>query len=108
MPDPDAVDAALIAAFPAVPIDRATLDEATGRWDYYDAAAELRSLDGKTWSQLEPDFLVRHATLVNYAGDALFRAVLPAYLHYLLVHRPSNEVPFHIGGQLTRKDDVDA
>ena len=101
------LDAVLAAAFPAVPIDRATIDEPTGRWDYYDDASELRTLEGLTWHQLEPTFLVRHATLINYAGDGLFRAVLPAYLRYLLNERPSNEVPFHVGGQLTRKDDPD-
>ena len=103
----DELDAALAAAFLAVPIDRATIDEPTGRWDYYDDASELMSLEGLTWRQLEPTFLVRHATLVNYAGDGLFRAVLPAYLRYLLNDRPSNEVPFHVGGQLIRKDDLD-
>lgn len=103
----DELNTALAAAFPDLPIDRATIDEPTGRWDYYDDVSELRSLEGLTWRQLEPGFLSRHATLVNYAGDELFRAVLPAYLRYLLNSQPSNEVPFHVGGQLTRRDDAD-
>ena len=104
---PDELNQLLSAAFPPMPIDRATLDEATGRWDYYDNASELSSLEGLTWPEVEPAFLARHANLMNYAGDALFRATLPAYLRYLVVERPSNEVPFHVGGQLIRKDDLD-
>ena len=107
MKTPHELNRMLLAAFPATPIDRAMLDEPTGRWDYYDHASELSLLEGLTWRQLEPAFLVRHATLVNYAGDALFRSMLPAYLRYLLDERPSNEVPFHVGGQLIRKDDPD-
>lgn len=107
MKTPDELNQLLSSAFPPTPIDRATLDEVTGRWDYYDHASELSTLAGLTWRQIEPAFLARHANLMNYAGDALFRAMLPAYLRYLIDERPSNEVPFHVGGQLIRKDDLD-
>jgi hypothetical protein len=40
----DELNTALAAAFPAVPIDRATIHEPTGRWDYYDYVDDLGSL----------------------------------------------------------------
>lgn len=97
----EALRAALIAAFPAEPLARDLLDEPTN----YEERAELAPLAGRTWRDIEPGFLVRHASLLVYASAAQYRALLPAYLLYLLDHDAFNEVPFQVARQLTRKDD---
>ena len=100
------LEAALAAAFPAVPIDRAMIDEPTANWGVYDDPAGLAALEGKTWRELPAELLVRHPTLPIFAGDALFRATLPGYLRYLLHERRQfNDLPFQLGSQLTRGGD---
>lgn len=97
---------ALVFAFPPVVIDRAMIDEPTALWHVYDEYAEFVAFEGKTWRDLPTELLVRHATLPIYAGDSLWRAVLPGYLWYVLHERRQwNEVPFQLAGQLTRKAD---
>jgi len=103
--DPDDLRAALIAAFPAEPITRDTIDEPLANWDVYEEAGELSMLEGKTWLELDAAVVEHHDVLMPYAGNALFRATLPAYLLYLVEHPAYNEVPFHVGGQLSRADD---
>ena len=103
------VPSQLTAAFPPVPIDRETIDEPTSLWEVYDAYAEVAALEGKTWRELSPELLVRHPSLLVYAGDGLFRMLLPAYLSYLLHERTSfNALPFQVAGQLTRQDDPES
>lgn len=97
--------AALIAAFPAVAITREAIDDPLAHWDVYEETGDLGMLEGKTWLQLEPALIEHHAVLPVYAGDALFRAVLPAYLLHVLEHDADSEVPYHVAGSLTRKDD---
>lgn len=97
------LEEALAAAFPAVPIERSTIEEPTAVWDVYDDHAEVLGLEHKTWRELPPELLYRHPSLLVYAGDALFHALLPAYLHYLLHERAKfNALPFQVAGQLTR------
>jgi hypothetical protein len=97
------LEEALVAAFPAVPIERNTIEESTAVWDVYDEHAEVLGLEHKTWSELPAELLYRHPSLLVYAGDALFHAVLPAYLRYLLHERAKfNALPFQVAGQLTR------
>lgn len=100
------LDAALASAFPAVTIDRSTVDEPTALWNIYEARDELADFWGRTWHELPAALLVRHSTLPIYAGDALFRATLPAYLRYLLHEREQfNDLPFQLARQLTRSSD---
>jgi hypothetical protein len=97
------IEAALERAFVAAPIDREVIDEPTSLWDVYDEYADLVALEGKTWRDVPAEFLVRHPSLLVYAGDALFRAMLPAYLRYLLHERAQfNAMPFQVAGQLER------
>jgi hypothetical protein len=103
------IEAAMVSAFPAVIIERATIDEPTALWSVYDDASDLAAFEGKTWRDLPAELLVRHSTLPIYAGDGLFRIILPAYLQYLLhEQRQFNDLPFQLASQLTRKDDPES
>lgn len=102
---------ALVTAFPAIAIDRMTIDEPTANWSVYDdisSISELAELEGKTWQEVPADFLERHTGLPVFAGDSLFCTMLPAYLRYLMQARERfNDLPFQVAGQLTRRTDVD-
>lgn len=101
------LEAALIAAFPPVTIDREMIDEPTANWTVYDDRADLAALESKTWRDCV-DVLVRHPTLPVYAGDALWRATLPGYLQHLLRERQHfDDLPFQLARQLTRPTDPD-
>ena len=97
--------AALIAAFPPAPITRETILAPDARWDHYDERDDLPLLEGRSWPELAPEVLERHSALLTHAGGALYRAVLPAYLMFLAEHDVHTALPFHVTGQLTRKDD---
>jgi hypothetical protein len=101
----DELCSSLFKAFPRTPITRAAIDDPEAIWDVYDERADLASVVGKTWDEIEPASIVRHDVLLIYAADELYRLMLPAYLHYLLRNEAYNEVPFHVAGQLTRKND---
>ena len=94
---------ALIAAFPPAPIARATID--AGRWEPYSRRDELPLFEDRSWLELEPSLLERHQALLTYAGDELYRALLPAYLLFLIEIDDPGAVPFHVAGQLSRHDD---
>ena len=96
--------AALIAAFPPLPITRATIHTADARWASYEERDALPLLEGKSWGELAPEILESHAALLVHAGGALYRAILPAYLLVLVEHEYSTILPFHVVSQLTRKD----
>ncbi len=105
----DDIEAAIVSAFPAVIIERATIDEPTALWSGYDDADDLAAFEGKTWRDLPAELLVRHSTLPVYAGDGLFRRTLPAYLQYLLREQTRfNDLPFQLANQLTRKEDPES
>lgn len=100
------LDEALVAAFAPVTIDRAMIDEPTANWDVYEKRGELAALEGKSWREIGTDWLFRHSALLLWAGDALWRATLPAYLRYLLHERERfNDLPFQVAGELTRSAD---
>jgi hypothetical protein len=100
------LEGALASAFPPVTIDRAMIDEPTAIWDVYEDYADLVAFEGKTWRDLPPELLYRHSTLPLWAGDALWRAVLPGYLWSLLRERERfNDMPFQLAGELTRSGD---
>lgn len=108
------LEAALVAAFSPVVIDRAMIDEPTAlwhvaQWQVYDDYADLAAFEGKTWREFPAELLWRHSTLLNYAGDDLWRAALPGYLWYLLHERQRfNDLPWQVAGQLRRKDDPES
>jgi hypothetical protein len=103
------LEAALVAAFPPVVIDRAMIDEPTAHWEVYDDPADLVAFEGKTWRELPAGLLYKHSTLPVFAGDTLWRATLPGYLRYLLHERALfNDLPFQVASQLTRKSDPES
>lgn len=95
---------ALIAAFPPEPITRATIATPDAHWSTYEARDDLPLLEGKSWTELEPQSLEQHETLLLHAGGALYRAILPAYLLLLVEHEVHTALPFHVAGQVTRGD----
>jgi hypothetical protein len=102
----DKLEAALASVFPPVMIDRAMIDESTAIWDVYEDYADLAAFEGKTWRDLSTEMMYRHSALPLWAGDALWRAILPGYLWYLLHERQRfNDLPFQLAGELTRSDD---
>ncbi|HWU89827.1 MAG TPA: hypothetical protein VN253_21345 [Kofleriaceae bacterium] len=74
--------AALIAAFPPLPITRATIHTADARWADYEERDALPLIEGKSWVELAPEILERHAALLVYAGGALYRAILLMGVNY--------------------------
>ena len=70
----------------------------------YEARDELPLLEGRSWSELEPKLLERHATLLVHAVGALYRAILPGYVLLVAEHELQTALPFHVAGQLTRGD----
>jgi hypothetical protein len=94
------LDGSLTDAFPAVTIDHSMLDEPS-MVEGYSKADELDAFVGKTWRDSSSQLLLRHASLPIYAGDTLFRVLLPAYLRYLLHEQQQFGVmPEHVGGEL--------
>jgi hypothetical protein len=105
MSDTDAeLRAALIAAFPPEPITRATIHAPDARWEHYEERDDLARLEDRPWSELEPELLEKHGALLTHAGAVLYRAVLPAFLMFLAEHTVHTALPFHVAGQVTRKD----
>lgn len=96
--------AALIAAFPPLAITRATIHTADARWADYEERDALPLIEGKSWVELDPEILERHAALLVHAGGALYRAVLPAYLLVIVEHEYSISLPFHVARQLACTD----
>jgi hypothetical protein len=96
--------AALIAAFPPLPITRATIHTADARWADYEERDALPLIEGKSWVELAPEILERHAALLVYAGGALYRAIVPAYLLVIVEHEYSTSLPFHVVSELTCTD----
>jgi hypothetical protein len=96
--------AALTAAFPPMPITRATIHTADARWAGYEECDALSLIEGKSWIELAPEILESHAALLVYAGGALYRAILPAYLLVIVEHEYSTSLPFHVVSELTCTD----
>jgi hypothetical protein len=96
--------AALVAAFPPTPITRAAIHTPDARWSNYENRDALALLVGAAWTELAPEVLERHDTLLVHAGGELFRAVLPGYLALLAEREYHTALPFFVAGQLTRKD----
>jgi hypothetical protein len=93
-----------MAAFPPMPITRATIHTTGALWADYEERDALPLIEGKSWVDLAPEILERHAALLVYAGGALYRAILPAYLLAIVEHEYSTGLPFHVARQLTYTD----
>jgi hypothetical protein len=67
------------AAFPAEPIRG---DDAFSLWggSYPDAAAYKQAVDGKTWEQLDREFIVRRHDALGFLSTQQLVQVLPIYL----------------------------
>jgi hypothetical protein len=97
--------AALIAAFPPAPLAPELIHAPDARWVGYDARDGLSELEGKSWNELTPELLERHAGLLVHSGNALYRAILPAYLQLIADGDYATILPFHVISQVTRNAD---
>ena len=100
----DRLERTLESAFPAVAIDRAMIDEPTSLWDDYERRPDLAAIEGKTWRDIDAEWLWNNGALLVYAGDELWRAILPAYLARLLRGFDRvDSMPWHVARTLERK-----
>jgi hypothetical protein len=96
---------ALVTAFPPTPIARETIYTADAGWNDYTPRDDLSLLEGKSWVDLTPEILERHATLLTHAGGALYRAILPAFLLQLVEQAECHSVlRYTVVGQLTHME----
>lgn len=91
----------LCRAFPAAPIDAAgAFDERGGT--YPDAEEYEAQIAGKTWLQLDYEYIARRTDALSFLSTDQLIAVLPAYLDLLLVLGPRSPVPETLLPLLTR------
>lgn len=62
-------------------------------WQYAELYEYQRAIEGKTWEQLDPLFLIRHGDALDYLGERALLAVLPMHLHLLRVFAPTFATP---------------
>jgi hypothetical protein len=96
----------LRVAFPPQPIRGADAFTQRGR-TYCDTHEYEREMDGKTWEQLDPQFFARRIDGLSFLGDDHIVAVLPHYLHLLIVFKPTSPVPETLLPLLTRPEPTD-
>ncbi len=96
----------LRAAFPPAPIVATRAFEQRGRL-YCDAVEYMQQMDGKTWEQLDPQYFARRSDGLSFLGTPYIVAVLPLYLHLLLVFSPTSPVPETLLPQLTKPEPTD-
>jgi hypothetical protein len=97
----------LRAAFPPVPIVAAGAWKQRGRF-YCDAEEYGRQMGGKTWEQLDSQFFARRSDGLSFLGTPYIIAVLPLYLHLLLVLEPTSPVRWTVLPQLTKPAPADS
>lgn len=93
-------------AFPPTPIDAGGAFDQRGRL-YCDVPDYTTEMDGKTWEQLDPQFFARRSDGLDFLGDVHLAAVLPFYLHLLIVFKPTSPVPETLLPLLTRPEPTD-
>jgi hypothetical protein len=96
------LSAALVAAFPPIPITHAVIHAGDARWTDYDARERLPELEAASWRELDAPTLERHAGVLVHAGNELYRAILPAYLQLVANGDYASMLPFLVIGQVTR------
>jgi hypothetical protein len=74
---------------------------------YPDAAAYREQMEGKTWEQLDPVFFARRSDALSFLGTQHLVAVLPTYLHLLIVLAPTSPVAETLLPQLTKPSPTD-
>jgi hypothetical protein len=100
------LDSALLDVFPANVIQSQLLDEPSSGWRNYDRAGEMRPrLVGRTWRELDAQFVEDFHEALIFAGRETFGLMLPAYLDFLLKLTGFSHALYVVAGQLTRKDD---
>jgi len=88
-------------AFPATTIDAAgAFDERGGT--YPDADEYESQIAGKTWLQLDQEYIARRSDALSFLSTDQLIAVLPAYLDLLLALGPLSPVPETLLPLLTR------
>lgn len=90
----------LRAVFPPVVISDVFVE---GDWQYCELFEYRRAVEGKTWEQIDPLFLVHHGEALAQLGAAVVRAVLPMHLHLLIVYAPTAATE-HVITALDRDD----
>jgi hypothetical protein len=83
----------LRAAFPPIVIADVFVDD---DWRYCELYDYRRAIEGKTWEQIDPLFLVHHAEALEYLGERAVRAVLPMHVHLMLVFAATWASPYVI------------
>lgn len=98
--------AALVKAFPPQTITKDIMKDCQGAWEEYDNVLQFESsvLNG-SWQSLDKEFLELHENALIYLGDTAFRALLPAYLAYLIDHDDYGGIQYSVATVLTWKDD---
>jgi hypothetical protein len=94
------------AAFPAEAIVAAGAFEERGI-AYCDGADYMDQMNGKTWEQLDPQYLARRSDALDFLGGSQLIAVLPMYLQLLLVLEPTSPVPETLLPLLTKAESTD-
>lgn len=95
--------ALLRTAFPPTTIPAG----AFARCGYYDDPEYLRVIEGKTWEEFDPNFLARRSYSLSFLGDEYLVAMLPVYLHLLIVFTPMSGIPDTLLSTLTRPEPGD-
>jgi len=93
----------LRAAFPPEAIVAAGAFEQRGG-TYPDGDEYARQMDGKTWEQLDQQYLARRSDALSFLGTCHLIAILPAYLNLLFVLGPRSPVPETLLPMLTKPE----
>jgi hypothetical protein len=75
----DALREQIHTAFPKEPIKSGGAFEQWGT-TYTDAALYMKQIDGKSWDQLDREYIVRRSDALGFIGTDHLIAVLPVYL----------------------------
>ncbi len=81
----------LCAAFPPHPIAATRAFEQRGI-GYCDADEYRARMEGRCWDDLDPQYVASRSDGLCFLGDEQYRAVLPLYLHLLIVFKPTSPV----------------
>ena len=90
------------AAFPTHPIQAAGAFDERGT-SYLDPVAYREHLEGKTWEQLDREYLERRTDALSFLGTNHLIAVLPAYLCIFVEQGTRTQVPDTLLLVLNRK-----
>ncbi len=80
------------AAFPTTEIPARDAFASWGR-TYLDGEAYRAALEGKSWDQLDPEYLALRADALGFLGTRALVAVLPMYLTALIEQGTASPVP---------------